>query len=81
MKRVWFNGRDAATLPWWRLQIGMVVGIGDAEMPNAQLREVGRIAVVGKYTNLLDAYKSLIEALNHGGIANRVYPGSFGIAY
>ncbi|MBB2204318.1 CTP synthase [Gluconacetobacter takamatsuzukensis] len=31
-----------------------------------------RIAVVGKYTALLDAYKSLIEALLHGGIANRV---------
>jgi len=31
-----------------------------------------RIAVVGKYTNLLDSYKSLAEALNHGGIANRV---------
>ena len=31
-----------------------------------------RIAVVGKYTNLLDAYKSLAEALAHGGIANRV---------
>lgn len=31
-----------------------------------------RIAVVGKYTNLLDAYKSLIEALTHGGVANRV---------
>ena len=30
------------------------------------------IAVVGKYTNLLDSYKSLSEALNHGGIANRV---------
>ena len=30
-----------------------------------------RIAIVGKYTNLLDSYKSLIEALNHGGIANR----------
>jgi CTP synthase len=30
------------------------------------------IAVVGKYTNLLDAYKSLAEALNHGGIANKV---------
>ncbi len=28
------------------------------------------IAVVGKYTNLLDAYKSLNEALGHGGIAN-----------
>jgi CTP synthase len=31
-----------------------------------------RIAIVGKYTNLLDAYKSLAEALTHGGIANRV---------
>jgi CTP synthase len=31
-----------------------------------------RIAVVGKYTNLLDSYKSLNEALAHGGIANRV---------
>ncbi|WP_298281752.1 CTP synthase [Acidocella sp.] len=31
-----------------------------------------RIAVVGKYTNLLDAYKSLSEALAHGGIANKV---------
>jgi len=31
-----------------------------------------RIAVVGKYTTLLDSYKSLSEALYHGGIANRV---------
>jgi CTP synthase len=31
-----------------------------------------KIAVVGKYTNLLDSYKSLAEALAHGGIANRV---------
>ena len=31
-----------------------------------------RIAVVGKYTNLLDSYKSLGEALTHGGITNRV---------
>ena len=30
------------------------------------------IAVVGKYTGLLDAYKSLMEALTHGGIANKV---------
>ena len=30
------------------------------------------IAVVGKYTGLKDAYKSLIEALCHGGIANKV---------
>lgn len=31
-----------------------------------------RIAVVGKYTNLNDSYKSLNEALIHGGIANNV---------
>jgi CTP synthase len=31
-----------------------------------------KIAVVGKYTKLLDSYKSLAEALAHGGIANRV---------
>jgi CTP synthase len=30
------------------------------------------IAIVGKYTGLKDAYKSLSEALVHGGIANRV---------
>jgi len=30
------------------------------------------IAIVGKYTGMKDAYKSLIEALMHGGIANRV---------
>src|SRR5205085_5184247 len=28
-----------------------------------------RIAIVGKYTNLLDSYKSLAEAMTHGGIA------------
>jgi len=30
------------------------------------------IGVVGKYTNLKDSYKSLIEALTHGGIENNV---------
>ena len=30
------------------------------------------IAIAGKYTGLLDAYKSLAEALTHGGIANNV---------
>src|SRR6185312_4258084 len=30
------------------------------------------IAIVGKYTGMKDAYKSLIEALSHGGIANKV---------
>ncbi len=31
-----------------------------------------RIAIVGKYTQLEDAYKSVSEALTHGGMANRV---------
>ncbi|MFX8301097.1 CTP synthetase, partial [Acinetobacter baumannii] len=30
------------------------------------------IAIVGKYTGLKDAYKSLTEALTHGGISHRV---------
>ncbi len=30
------------------------------------------IAIIGKYTGLKDAYKSLMEALVHGGIANAV---------
>ena len=30
------------------------------------------IGIVGKYTSMIDAYKSLIEAIIHGGIANKV---------
>ncbi len=41
------------------------------EITEAPKREV-TIAVVGKYISLKDAYKSLIEALDHGGIANQV---------
>ncbi|MBN9022615.1 MAG: CTP synthase [Rhizobiales bacterium] len=58
-------------------------GIGDAPMPDlSRWHEINaaitgregevRIAIVGKYTGLKDAYKSLIEALHHGGMANRV---------
>ncbi|ODA68466.1 CTP synthase [Methyloligella halotolerans] len=58
-------------------------GIKDAPPPNlAAWREIAEtvhnpdgevtIAVVGKYTGMKDAYKSLSEALVHGGIANRV---------
>ena len=44
------------------------------EIANRRLNPDGEVtvAVVGKYTVLKDAYKSLIEALNHGGVANRV---------
>lgn len=37
-----------------------------------QSKETVRIAIVGKYVALHDAYLSVVEALNHGGIANRV---------
>jgi len=60
-----------------------VFGIHDAPAPNlSRWLEIDErlthpdgevtIAVVGKYTVLKDAYKSLIEALSHGGVANRV---------
>ncbi|APC25846.1 CTP synthetase [Only Syngen Nebraska virus 5] len=35
------------------------------------LREV-KIGIVGKYTDLIESYKSLVEALHHGAIANRL---------
>ncbi|WGF86345.1 CTP synthase [Marinivivus vitaminiproducens] len=56
------NGAPAPDLSRWR---AVVDGI---KAPEGEVT----IAVVGKYTQLLDAYKSLDEALRHGGIANRV---------
>ena len=35
-------------------------------------KKVVKIAIIGKYVNLKDAYKSLDEALTHGGISNKV---------
>jgi CTP synthase len=60
-----------------------VFGMGDAPKPDLSRWEAidqtvrhpdgeVTIAVVGKYTVLKDAYKSLIEALHHGGLANKV---------
>ncbi|MBL8961843.1 MAG: CTP synthase, partial [Gemmatimonadetes bacterium] len=37
-----------------------------------QPRDIVRIAVVGKYTQFIDSYKSVQEALIHGGIGNDV---------
>jgi CTP synthase len=31
-----------------------------------------KIGIVGKYTDLMESYKSLVEALNHGALANQV---------
>ena len=58
-------------------------GIDDAPMPElARWQQISHaikhhegevtIAIVGKYTGLKDAYKSLVEALHHGGIANTI---------
>ena len=58
-------------------------GIDDAPAPDlARWDQITRaidkhegevtIAIVGKYTGLKDAYKSLVESLHHGGIANTV---------
>jgi CTP synthase len=52
----------APDLERWR-QISETVANPDGEVT---------VAVVGKYTGLKDAYKSLNEALVHGGIANKV---------
>jgi CTP synthase len=63
----------------------VLAAFGEAHAPAPDLdrwREISRIlrhpegevtiAIVGKYTGLRDAYKSLTEALQHGGIANKV---------
>jgi CTP synthase len=54
--------RAAPDLAPWREMVTRVV---------APARKV-RIAVVGKYTDFVDSYKSVQEALIHGGIANDV---------
>ena len=64
-------------------QLVRVLGLPEAPLPDLfawrrimeriERPEGGvRIGVVGKYTELADAYKSLGEALTHGGIANNV---------
>ncbi|RKQ71101.1 CTP synthase [Litorimonas taeanensis] len=56
------NPPDADLTRWWDIS---------KTLANPDAGEVN-IAVVGKYTVLPDAYKSISEALVHGGIANRV---------
>ena len=64
-------------------QVLAAFGIKDAKPPQLQKWQLishaianpegeVTIAIVGKYTGMKDAYKSLNEALFHGGIANRV---------
>ncbi len=64
-------------------EVLQVFGMGDAPAPDLTRWQTisdtvthpdgeVTIAIVGKYTGLKDAYKSLIEALAHGGVANKV---------
>jgi CTP synthase len=69
------EGLDVALLRHFRLPHEGRPDLGRWEEICARLtRPEGEviIAVVGKYTGLQDAYKSLDEALTHGGIDNRV---------
>ncbi|USO07752.1 MAG: CTP synthase [Rhodospirillales bacterium] len=65
------------------VQILRCLGMDDTKAPDLRVwEEINhrirnpegrvRIGIVGKYTELTDSYKSLNEALTHGGIANNV---------
>ncbi|HEU5186100.1 MAG TPA: CTP synthase [Gemmatimonadaceae bacterium] len=61
VQRLGLGGRTA-DLAGWRHMVQTITAPRDRV----------RIAVVGKYTELVDSYKSVQEALIHGGIANDV---------
>jgi CTP synthase len=62
MYRLGLLGRKAPDLSAWRRMVQSIVD------PTSRVK----IAVIGKYTELVDSYKSVQEALIHGGIANDV---------
>ncbi len=62
MHRLGLLGRKAPDLSAWRAMVERVVNPSDRV----------KIAVIGKYTELIDSYKSVQEALIHGGIGNDV---------
>jgi CTP synthase len=69
------EGLDAALLDAFGIVPTQMPDLDRWRLINERIRNpegAVTIAVVGKYTGLKDAYKSLIEALSHGGIANKV---------
>ncbi len=62
MHRLGLLGRKSPDLSAWKSMVRKIVDPSDFV----------RVAVIGKYTELQDAYKSVKEALIHGGIANDV---------
>jgi CTP synthase len=69
------NGLDTEVLRAFQITDAPAPDLGKWQAISKRLRapdgEVN-VAVVGKYTAMKDAYKSLIEALHHGGLANQV---------
>jgi len=62
MHRLGLLGKRAPDLTQWRRLVQRIIS------PPRRVK----IAVVGKYTEFIDSYKSVQEALIHGGIANNV---------
>ena len=62
MHRLGLLGRKAPDLSGWKAMVRRVVNPADRV----------KVAVIGKYTELVDSYKSVQEALIHGGIGNDV---------
>ncbi len=60
MHRLGLLGRRAPDLSAWKQIVQRIVN------PSSRVK----VAVIGKYTDLVDSYKSVQEALIHGGIAN-----------
>jgi CTP synthase len=60
MHRLGMLGRKAPDLSSWKAMVRRVVSPSDRV----------KVAVIGKYTELIDSYKSVQEALIHGGIGN-----------
>ena len=62
LKHFKINSKRTANLKPWKKITDIIL------KTNTQIN----IAIIGKYVNLKDAYKSLDEALTHGGIDNKV---------
>jgi CTP synthase len=69
------SGLDREVLAAFGLEPKRAPDLGSWHVINERIRNPEgnvTIAIVGKYTGMKDAYKSLTEALSHGGIANKV---------
>ena len=63
VQKLGLNVPGPADLTTWRAMVQRITAPSNGKV---------KIAVVGKYTELVDAYKSVQESLIHGGIANDV---------